>query len=153
MKIAISIIVCLVIGYAGSFATASSVNDWYLTLNKPIFNPPNWIFGPVWTLLYILMGISFGVIWQQQPSNERNVAMLIFAIQLLLNLSWSFLFFYFKLLLGAFIEIVILWIFIAACIIVFYKIKSVAGYLLIPYILWVSFATILNFSIYWLNKT
>lgn len=152
MKIAISIIACLLIGYAGGFATASSLSDWYLTLNKPIFNPPNWIFGPVWTVLYILMGIALGMIWQQQPSSERNMAMVMFVIQLVLNLGWSFIFFYFKNLLGAFIEIVILWFFIAVCIGLFYKLKPGAGYLLIPYILWVTFASILNFSIYWLNK-
>lgn len=153
MKIAISIIVCLLIGYSGSFATASSLSHWYVTLNKPVFNPPNWIFGPVWTVLYILMGIALGMIWHQQPSRERNIAMLIFVVQLILNWGWSFIFFYFKNLLGAFIEIVVLWILIAACIGLFYKLKPIAAYLLFPYILWVTFASILNFSIYWLNKT
>ncbi len=153
MKIAISIAVCLLIGYAGGFATASSISTWYVSLEKPIFNPPNWIFGPVWTILYILMGISLGIIWKMNPSPERNLAIIVFFLQLALNFAWSFLFFYFKNLLGAFIEIVVLWLCIAFCIAQFYNLKPVAAYLLIPYILWVSFASVLNFSIYWLNKS
>lgn len=148
MKIAISIAVCLLIGYAGRFATASSINSWYLTPEKPVFNHPNWIFGPVWTALYILMGTSFGMIWTMNPSPLRNLAMIVFAIQLVLNFAWSFLFFYFKDLLEALIEIVLLWLGIAICISLFYKLKPVTAYLLIPYILWVSFASVLNFSIY-----
>jgi len=153
MKIAICIAICLIIGYAGGFATASSINSWYLTLEKPVFNPPNWIFGPVWTALYILMGTSFGMIWTMNPSPLRNLAMIVFAIQLVLNFAWSFLFFYFKDLLGALIEIVLLWLGITICISLFYKLKPVTAYLLIPYILWVSFASVINFSIYWLNKS
>lgn len=148
MKIVTSIVVCLLIGYAGGIATSSSVNGWYLSLQKPVFNPPNWIFGPVWTALYIMMGLSFGMIWKMQPTPERNLAMIIFIIQLILNFTWSFLFFYFKNLLGAFIEIVVLWLLIVFCMVLFYKLKPAATYLLIPYIFWVSFASFLNFSIY-----
>jgi tryptophan-rich sensory protein len=94
------------------------------------------------------MGTSFGMIWTMNPSPLRNLAMIVFAIQLVLNFAWSFLFFYFKDLLEALIEIVLLWLGIAICISLFYKLKPVTAYLLIPYILWVSFASVLNFSIY-----
>ena len=137
-------------GIAGMF-TARSVPEWYETLNRPAISPPNWIFGPVWTVLYILMGISLFMIWSQSPSRERNIALFIFILQLLLNFGWSFFFFYFKMIGFALIEIIILWISILAMIILFYKIKPFAAYINIPYLLWVSFATILNAAYYRLN--
>lgn len=151
-KILISIILCLGIGFLGGFATASSVNEWYVMLNKPIFNPPSYLFGPVWTLLYILMGVSVGMIWHDGNSSAHRKAIGIFIIQLILNFLWSFLFFYFQQPFIAFIEIVVLWVMIILTIKHFYSIKKMAAYLLLPYLAWVSFASVLNFSLYWLNR-
>ncbi len=151
-KILISIILCLGIGFLGGFATASSVNEWYVMLNKPIFNPPNYLFGPVWTILYILMGVSVGMIWHNGNSSAHRIAIGIFIIQLMLNFLWSFLFFYFQQPFIAFIEIVVLWVMIILTIKHFYSIKKMAAYLLLPYLAWVSFASVLNFSLYWLNR-
>ena len=129
-----------------------SVPEWYATLNRPSFNPPNWIFGPVWTMLYILMGISLFMIWKQDMSKERNLAILVFMLQLLLNFGWSFIFFYFNMIGFALIEIILLWISILFMLLLFYKIKPIAAYINIPYLLWVSFATVLNGSYYFLNR-
>ncbi|MFO0321252.1 MAG: TspO/MBR family protein [Bacteroidota bacterium] len=120
-------------------------------LNKPIFNPPNFLFGPVWTILYILMAISFYLILQSDKSILRTRAILIFCIQLFLNFCWSFLFFKFQLVGIAFIEIILIWLSIFVMLIYFYKINKTASYLQIPYLLWVSFASILNGSIWVLN--
>ena len=136
---------------AGMF-TAQAVPEWYSTLNRPSFNPPNWVFGPVWTTLYILMGISFFLIWKQDTSQERNRAIILFFVQLLFNFVWSFFFFYFKMIGFALVDIILLWTSIVMMIILFYKIKRVAAYINIPYLLWVSFATILNAAYYFLNR-
>jgi len=149
-----SIIICLAAGFIGSFFTTSSIPTWYSGLNKPVFNPPNWLFGPVWTILYILMGISLYLILinkTKEKTRIRKIALLFFFIQLVLNALWSILFFGLKNPLLAFIEIIILWVFILLSIIFFYKINKISSYLLIPYILWVSFAAVLNFFIYILN--
>jgi tryptophan-rich sensory protein len=151
-KLVLSIIVCQLAGFIGSFFTVSSVSSWYLTLNKPFFNPPSWLFGPVWISLYLLMGISLYIIWNKGiTNNQSKIAILIFGIQLILNSLWSIIFFGLKTPLFAFIEIIILWIFIILTIKYFYRISKTASYLLIPYILWVSFAALLNFFIYYLN--
>lgn len=151
-KLISSILICQLAGFIGSFFTVSSVSSWFLTLNKPFFNPPNWLFGPVWITLYFLMGISLYLVWSKGIKDiQSKMAVLIFAIQLILNSLWSIIFFGFQSLLFAFIEIILLWIAILLTIIYFNKISKTASYLLIPYILWVSFAAILNFSIYYLN--
>jgi tryptophan-rich sensory protein len=144
-----SIIICQLAGIIGSIFTVSSVSSWYATLNKPFFNPPSWVFGPVWTLLYLLMGISLYLIWNNKKRTKK--ALLIFGIQLILNSLWSILFFGLQSPLLAFIEIIFLWSAILLSIIYFYRISKVAAYLLVPYILWVSFAAILNLSIFILN--
>ena len=152
IKIIISAVLCLVVGGLSGYATAGSIDGWYDTLNKPVFNPPNWIFGPVWTSLYILMGISAGIIWHQgikKPVVKK--ALTIFAIHMVLNAAWSLLFFGAQNPLLAFIEIILLLGFIVYFTRLFYQLKPVAGLLQIPYILWVSFATVLNGSIVWLN--
>lgn len=151
IKLATSITIPLLIGFIGSFFTSSSVNNWYTTINKPAFNPPNWIFGPVWTILFILIGISFYLVWSLDFGNKKWLAIGIFSINLLLNLFWSLLFFGLRNPFLALIEIIILWMVILANIIVFYNISKTAGMLLIPYLLWVSFASILNYYIYLLN--
>jgi tryptophan-rich sensory protein len=150
-KLLASIVLPLGIGaFAGMF-TAEAVPEWFESLNKPSFSPPNWLFGPVWTALYLLMGISLFLIWKQNPSKERNLAILVFALQLALNLAWSFLFFYFHLIDFALVEIIVLWITIITMLVLFYKIKPLAAYINIPYLLWVTFATILNAAYYNLN--
>ncbi len=152
-KIAILIIVCLGIGYASSFVTQNSIETWYTTIEKPTFNPPNWLFGPVWTVLYICIAIAGGIIWDKIDKNLLvKKAMLFFTIQLILNALWSFLFFGLKNPLIAFIEIILLLLIIYETYMIFKKINKVAGYLFIPYLLWVSFAMLLNGSIWWLNR-
>lgn len=151
IKLIISILIPLLVGLFGSFFTMSSVNDWYTTLFKPSFNPPSWIFGPVWTILFILIGISFYLVWKENFGNKSKVAVGIYSIQLFLNLVWSLLFFGLKNLFLALIEIIILWFVIVANIIVFYRIKRETSLFLVPYLLWVSFATFLNYSIFTLN--
>jgi tryptophan-rich sensory protein len=151
IKLIISILLPLSVGAIAGMFTSQAVPVWYASLNRPSFSPPNWVFGPVWTFLYILLGISFFLIWKEEASKERDLAIKVFSIQMLLNFAWSFLFFYFNLIGAALIEIILLWTSIAAMIYLFYKIKPFAAYLNIPYLLWVSFATILNAGYYFLN--
>jgi len=153
LKFLISILLPLSLGAIAGMFTSQSVPEWYATLNRPSFNPPNWIFGPVWTTLYILMGISFFLIWKQEASKVRNRAILIFLLQLLLNFAWSFIFFYFNMTGLALVEIILLWISNVMMLVVFYKIKPIASYINIPYLLWVTFATVLNASYYILNRS
>src|SRR5574339_584886 len=152
IKLIIAIALPLAVGATAGVFTSSSVQGWYSSLIKPKFSPPNWVFGPVWTTLYILMGISFYLIWTQPVSKKRNSGIFIFLLQLALNFAWSFLFFYFQQIGLALIEIILLWILIVAMIIQFYKIKPGAAFINIPYLLWVSFATVLNASYYLLNS-
>ncbi len=146
-KLAASLIICQLAGIIGSFFTSSSVNDWYVLIKKPSFTPPGSIIGLVWIIIFFLMGFSLYLIWQ----DKNKKAIIFFAIQLILNIFWSFFFFYLQSPLLALIEIIILWILILFTIIYSFRTSKLAGYLLIPYILWVSFATLLNFSIYYLN--
>jgi len=142
----------LAIGALGAWATATSVKTWYVTLNKPSFNPPNQLFAPVWTSLYVLIGISAYLVWIKKDQIKhfpRTVA--IYLIQLILNLAWSFVFFYLHEIGMALFEILILLICILFNAYTFYKIDKWAGFLFIPYILWVSFATILTYNIFILN--
>lgn len=146
IKLILSIGICLGAGVLGSVFTISSIPSWYVTLNKPIFSPPNWVFGPVWTVLYILMGISLYLIWAKSKVPS------VFWIQLILNASWSIIFFGMKNPGLALVDIVALWVSIVLTIKVFDKINKLSSYLLYPYLLWVSFASILNLSIWVLNK-
>ena len=151
-KLLISILPPLAVGAIAGFFTSKAIPGWYASLNQPSFNPPNWIFGPVWTTLYILMGISLFIIWQLPSTEIRKQSIRIYWIQLILNFIWSFLFFYFKNIGLALIEIVILWLSIILMLRLFYQAKPMASYLNLPYILWVSFATALNISYYILNN-
>ena len=153
LKFLVSILLPLSLGAIAGMFTSQSVPEWYATLNRPSFNPPNWIFGPFWTTLYILMGISFFLIWKQEASKVRNRAILIFLLQLVLNFAWSFIFSYFNMIGLALVEIILLWISIVMMLVVFYKIKPLASYINIPYLLWVTFATVLNASYYFLNRS
>ncbi|MBN1157392.1 tryptophan-rich sensory protein [Candidatus Woesearchaeota archaeon] len=147
-KLVVSIILPFLASAVGGLFTASSVSTWYVDLTKPSFNPPSWVFGPVWTILYLMMGISLYLLWIKK---SNRTAFILFGIQLVLNASWSILFFGLKVPLYALIEIIFLWFAILMTIIYFYKINKVSAYFLIPYILWVSFASVLNFAIFILN--
>lgn len=147
----ICVLIPLAVGGISGLATTTGLESWYSTLNKPSFNPPDWLFAPVWTTLYALMGISLFLVWQSPESQLRKNALIIFSIQLALNFLWSFLFFYFENPGLAFLEIVLLWVSILMMIFYFIKVKPIAGYLQIPYILWVSFASVLNGAIWHLN--
>ncbi|MFC1767298.1 TspO/MBR family protein [Candidatus Margulisiibacteriota bacterium] len=152
IKLIFAVFICHLAGMIGSLATYQAIPTWYAFLNKPVFNPPNWIFAPVWLTLYTVMGIAAFIIWEKGLENEGvRKALTIFGIQLILNSIWSIIFFGLHLPLFAFIEIVIMWIFILLTIIYFYRISKTAGLILIPYILWVSFASVLNLSIALLN--
>jgi len=148
----ISIIIPQSAGLLGSLFTMSSVKDWYPTLNRPSFNPPSWLFAPVWTLLFLLMGIALYLIWNEgleTPGVKK--ALIFFVAQLILNILWSVFFFGLRSPLLGLVDIVPLVILIALTIVNFKKINPTAGYLLIPYLIWTSFATILNFSLLILN--
>jgi tryptophan-rich sensory protein len=148
----INIAIPLVIGTIGAFFTAHSVKTWYPTLAKPAFNPPDWVFGPVWTTLYILIGISAYLVWQKRKEIvhfPRTIA--VYLMQLILNLMWSFIFFYARQIGVALVEIVLLLVIVIVNAWLFYKIDKTAGLLFIPYILWVGFATLLTASIFSLN--
>lgn len=150
IKIIISILIPLIVGGVSGAITASEIPNWYLTLNKPSFNPPNYLFGPVWTTLYILMGISWYLV-SKAASEQKTRLLIIYILQLILNFLWSIIFFGFHAPFMALIEISLLWIAILMMIINFYKQNKTAGLLQIPYLLWVSFATTLNFAIWQLN--
>lgn len=148
----INIAITLSVGALAGFATVKSVQTWYPTLNKPSFNPPNWIFAPVWTSLYVLIGIAAYLVWIRRRTIihfPRTVA--IYLIQLILNLAWSFLFFYLHEIGFALFEILILLFVIIVNAITFYKINKWAGLIFIPYVIWVSFASFLTYNILILN--
>jgi len=152
IKLVASLLLPLAVGGIAGIYTTEAIPGWYAMLNQPSFNPPNWVFGPVWTTLYTILGISLFLIWKLEPGIQRNKAILIFMVQLLLNFGWSFFFFYFKVIGVALIEIVALWIMIVVMLIRFYKLKPMAAYINIPYLLWVSFATVLNAAYFFLNR-
>lgn len=141
----------LSVGGISGIATLDGIRDWYINLQKPFFNPPNYLFGPVWTFLYLNMGISFYLILQSDESRIKKEAITVFSIQLFLNFCWSFLFFHFHLIGVAFAEIILLLLFILAMINSFNKVNRMAAWLQLLYLLWVSFASILNGAIFCLN--
>ncbi len=152
-KLLLCVVICQLAGAIGSIPNVNSIPTWYATLNKPSFNPPNSIFAPVWITLYILMAVAAFLAWNKGLSVPGvTAALILFAVQLILNTLWSWIFFGWKQPFLAFIEILILWIMILATMIRFFKISIPAGILLIPYILWVSFASVLNFSLWRLNR-
>ncbi len=145
------VVVCLLAGAIGSIFTFPSITGWYAGLNKPFFSPPNWVFGPVWTILYILMGIAAYLVFMGQKKHETKTAMSAFAVQLVLNVLWSLLFFGMRSPLYGLICIVALWISIAMTMNEFNKVSKTAWLLLVPYIAWVSFAALLNAAVFLLN--
>jgi tryptophan-rich sensory protein len=151
-KLLVSIAVCQLAGIIGSVTTLGSITIWYTTLNKPSFAPPNWLFGPVWITLYLLMGISLYLIWSKGlQKKEVKIGIALFAIQLFLNAIWSPVFFGMHALQLSFYIILAMWFFIFLTIVKFYSISKPAAYLLIPYIGWVSIATVLNYFVWILN--
>jgi translocator protein len=152
MKLIISILIPLLVGSTAGFFTSSGVNGWYTAANKPWFNPPNWLFAPVWTTLYIMMGIALFLVWKTNADKTvKQTALILFAVQLTLNFFWSFIFFKTQQLGWAFAEIIVLWIMILLTILWLGKISSTAAWLLVPYISWVSFASVLNYALWKLN--
>lgn len=146
-----SLVICQLAGIIGSIFTAPAIPEWYASLEKPAFNPPNWIFSPVWIFLYLLMGVTLYILWQNWPKKEAKTALFFFAIQLVLNALWSVIFFGLELPMVAFLEIIILWVFILMTMIKASRVSKAAIYLLLPYILWVNFAAVLNFFLWRLN--
>lgn len=152
VKFVAAILVVQLAGFVGSIFTAPAIGGWYATIQKPLFNPPNWVFAPVWTTLFLLMGIALYLVWDKGlERKEVKLAVSVFGVQLSLNIMWSFLFFGLQSPFLAFIEIVLLWIAILATTILFYRVSKKPGLLLVPYLLWVSFAVLLNYSIWMLN--
>jgi tryptophan-rich sensory protein len=142
----------LLAGFVGSFFTSPVISTWYATLAKPSFNPPGWIFGPVWITLYLLMGVSVYLIWQELDKNKKaKTALWLFWVHLLFNSVWSILFFGLQSPAWAFVDIIILLVMILTLVVLFFRINRWAAWLLVPYLLWVSFATVLNYFIWMLN--
>ena len=153
VKLIISVVVPLAVGGLSGFATARGVAEWYPTLAKPSFNPPSWVFGPVWTVLYIMMGVAAFLVWRVGlDADGVKIALAAFALQLALNGIWSILFFGMQAPGWALVEIILLWIAIGVTAVLFWRISPLAGALLLPYWGWVSFAAVLNASLWWLNR-
>jgi len=155
--VVVKFIVCLGVTFlapfVGSLFTRQAVSDWYVHLNKPFFTPPGWLFGPVWTVLYLLMAVAAFLIWQKGLADPIvKIALALYMLQLVLNALWTPIFFGAKMPLLAFIEIIFLWIAIILTIIAFFRVSKPAAILLAPYILWTSFAAVLNFALWWLNR-
>jgi tryptophan-rich sensory protein len=148
LTLAVFIVLCLSAGMIGS---RFPPDQWYRGLEKPSWNPPDYLFAPVWTILYILMGIAAGLVWVDLEAGKRLLPMAVFASQLMLNAIWSYLFFGIHRPDLAFIDIVAMWIMICFTIWLFRKVRRSAGALLIPYLLWVGFASVLNFQLWRLN--
>lgn len=142
----------LVVGALSGFVTSGSVETWYLTIEKPSFNPPGWVFGPVWTVLYLMIGVAAGLAFGRRRSSGTTNALVAFLVQLVLNGLWSIVFFGLHQPGWALVEIVVLWLAIGWTVRAFGRISKLAAWLLVPYWAWVSFATVLNASIWWLNR-
>lgn len=150
--IVISVIICLLVGFLSGFATQGAVDNWYAGLNKPVFNPPNWIFGPVWTVLYIMMGVAAGIVWSKGLHHIWvKTALYHFSFQLIFNALWSVVFFGFNKPFWALLVILVLLALILLNMKSFRIVSKTAAYLLVPYFLWVCFATLLNYKIWELN--
>ena len=152
LKLIASVILCQLAGFLGSLFTTPAIPTWYATLKKPFFTPPNWIFGPVWISLFILMGISLFYVWRRPDHPEFKKALIFFFVQLILNVLWSLAFFGLRLPLLGLVDIILLWIAILLTLQTFLKVSKFAGVLLIPYLLWVSFAALLNFTLWIQNR-
>lgn len=152
LKLVASVILCQLAGFLGSLFTTPAIPTWYATLKKPFFTPPNWIFSPVWISLFILMGISLFFVWRRTDHPHFKFAFIFFFVQLILNILWSIVFFGLRSPLVGLLDILLLWIAILFTILNFLKVSTFAGILLLPYFSWVSFAALLNFSLWILNR-
>jgi translocator protein len=152
VKLLVSLAVPLLAGFGSTVFTINSIPTWYASLNKPWFSPPNVVFAPVWTTLYILMGVALFLIWRSPRNRTRDIRIALFVAQLAVNVIWTFAFFGLQNTLYGLLSIIPLWILIAATIYQFYKVEKWASYLLVPYIAWVSIATALNAAVYLLNR-
>jgi tryptophan-rich sensory protein len=153
LRLLLAVAIPLLVGGISGFATARGVQDWYPSLIKPSFNPPSWVFGPVWTLLYVMMGVAAFLVWEKGADRDLvRAGLVLFAIQLALNGLWSVLFFGMRLPGVAFMEIILLWGAIAATAYLFWRAVPAAGLLLLPYLAWVGFASVLNGAIWFLNR-
>jgi len=150
-KFIFCVILCELVGSIGAVFTAMSVKTWYLQINKPSFNPPNWLFAPVWGILFFLMGVSLFLVWQKKGQKPIKKAITVFSVQFLFNIAWSMAFFGFHSPLAGLIVIIVLWLAIIWTMIEFYKISKPAGLLFTPYLLWSTFAAFLNATILYLN--
>jgi len=148
-----SVLLCLLVAGAGGAVTAGAVRTWYPRLRKPSWNPPSWLFGPVWSVLYLLMAIAAWLVWRARDAGDVTIALGLFGVQLALNLSWSVLFFGLRRPAWALAEIVLLWLSIAATVAAFWDRDPIAGALLLPYLAWVAFAGVLNGAIFRLNAS
>lgn len=152
MKLSISLVLPLAIGAIAGMFTTSEIDGWFQTINKPAWQPPNWLFGPVWTVLYILMGLAFYLVWKADvPAKQKRMAVTLWIVQLVFNFFWSFIFFKKHQIDWALGEIVVLWFFILLTMMAFGRISKTAAWLMVPYISWVSFASLLTLTIYQLN--
>jgi len=146
------IVLCELAGVIGSIFTIRAIPNWYFVLNKPWFTPPNWLFGPIWLILYFLMGLSLYLVFESKRNRAKEKpALWAFGVQLVLNVLWSVLFFGMHYLFYGFVEIVLLWISIAVTTLLFFRVSKAAAYLLLPYILWVTIAASLNYYVFLLN--
>ena len=153
IKLVISIAVPVAVGGVAGLFTRPEIDGWYQTLQKPSWQPPNWVFGPVWTTLYIMMGIALYLVWKSNAeATLKRTAITLWIVQLVFNFFWSFIFFRQHQLDWALGEIIVLWFFILLTIFSFARISKLAAWLLVPYISWVSFASILTYTIYELNR-
>lgn len=151
LALIVSFAACMSAAAIGGLLTTRSIEEWYNTIKKPSWNPPEWAFGPIWTILYILMAISAWMLWEEGDAQSRLVPLSIFGVQLALNVIWSGVFFYKKMILGGLVEIIALWIAIFATLVAFWGESAIAAILLMPYLLWVSIASYLNYTIWRLN--
>jgi tryptophan-rich sensory protein len=152
LKLVASVFLCQIAGFLGSLFTIPAIPTWYATLKKPFFTPPNWIFSPVWISLFILMGLSLFFVWRRTDHPNFKVAFIFFFVQFILNILWSVFFFGLRSPVLGLVDIALLWIAILFTILNFLQISRFAGILLIPYFLWVSFAALLNFFLWILNR-
>ena len=143
--------VCLAAGGLGAIATTPEINGWYRTIAKPAWNPPDWVFGPVWTTLFVMMGLAAWLVWKPSGFRAAYLPLTLFASQLALNIAWSWIFFGMHQIGWAFVEIVTLWVTILATNIAFFRRSKGAGFLLVPYLAWVTFASVLNFTVWRMN--
>lgn len=147
----LAVLICQAAGGLGSIATYPNIDTWYETLIQPVFAPPNWVFAPAWILLYTLMGIALFLVWEKRRDNRFGAAVIFFFAQLYFNIIWSYVFFSWHNLALAYLEIMLLLGLIIVTTVFFFKISKPAGWLMVPYIAWVTFASFLNLAFWYLN--